>query len=137
MNSAFYIKTTYAYGGFWKRVVAALIDGLILLIPSAFCDIFSQGIFGGMTLLIVIEWLYVSLLESSRYQATLGKQIFSLIVVNGDYQRLTWANATLRYFCQYISMITLGFGYLMVAFTPRKRGLHDYIANTYVVYKQE
>jgi uncharacterized RDD family membrane protein YckC len=38
-----------------------------------------------------------------------------------------------RYFAKFISALILGIGFLMVAFTERKRGLHDMIAGTLVV----
>jgi uncharacterized RDD family membrane protein YckC len=48
-------------------------------------------------------------------------------------QRLSFANATGRYFAKFISAIILFVGFIMVAFTDRKRGLHDMIASTLVV----
>jgi uncharacterized RDD family membrane protein YckC len=42
-------------------------------------------------------------------------------------------NATGRYFAKIISAIILGIGFLMIAFTDKKRGLHDMIASTLVI----
>ena len=39
----------------------------------------------------------------------------------------------LRYLGYFVSIITLGIGFLWVAFDPRKQGLHDKIASTVVV----
>jgi uncharacterized RDD family membrane protein YckC len=47
--------------------------------------------------------------------------------------RLSFLRATGRHFAKYISAIIAGIGFLMVAFTKRKRGLHDMIAGTMVI----
>ena len=47
--------------------------------------------------------------------------------------RMTFGRATGRYFAKIISALTLGIGFLMVAWTDRKRGLHDMIDGTVVV----
>jgi uncharacterized RDD family membrane protein YckC len=65
--------------------------------------------------------------------ATPGKKVFGLRVqmVNGE--PIGIGAGLLRYVGYYVSGLTLGIGFLMVAFTPEKRGLHDYIAGTVVV----
>jgi uncharacterized RDD family membrane protein YckC len=79
------------------------------------------------------SWLYSALMESSSWQATLGKRALGLRVTDEHGERMSFAHATGRYFSKLLSAMTLGIGYLMVAFTDRKRGLHDMIANTLVV----
>lgn len=83
----------------------------------------------------VIGWLYFALLQSSEKQATLGKAAMGIIVVDENYERLTFARATIRYFSKFISGMMLNFGYIMAGFTKRKRALHDFIAGTYVIYR--
>ena len=56
-----------------------------------------------------------------------------LRVVTGEGKRLTFLNATGRFFARILSGAIFCIGYIMVAFTDRKRGLHDMIANTVVV----
>ena len=46
--------------------------------------------------------------------------------------RISFARATGRHFAKFISGLMLGFGFLMVAFTERKQGLHDIVAGTLV-----
>ncbi len=131
------------YGGFWIRVVAYIIDAILLS--------FASGVIGfatdmnmfeadyrnfnpaGNLLSVVIGWLYFALLESSQRGATVGKMAVGLRVVTDQGQRLTFMNATGRYFAKFISAIILGIGFIMVAFTDRKRGLHDMIAGTLVI----
>ena len=56
-----------------------------------------------------------------------------LRVVTSQGQRLSFMNATGRYFAKFISAIILGIGFIMIAFTDKKRGLHDIIADTLVI----
>jgi len=116
------------FSGFWRRFFAIVIDGLILTIPA-------QILFGdaGVGLIILFGWIYCGLMESSKYQATLGKKILKMKVVDGYGNRITFKRAVARNFSKVLSMIILGIGFFMASFTKRKQGLHDYIANTVVI----
>jgi ssDNA-binding Zn-finger/Zn-ribbon topoisomerase 1 len=81
-------------------------------------------------------WVYFAVLESSEWQATLGKMVCGLIVVDEYDNRISFARATGRYFAQILSALILGIGFIMVAFTRRKQGLHDLLAGTLVTRKQ-
>ena len=108
------------YGGFWIRVVAAIIDGIILrLVVSPIRMIFGS-------------WLYEAFMESSSYQATLGKMIFGMKVTDLNGNRISFERATGRHFAKWLSTMILGIGYIMVGFTERKQGLHDLLAGTLV-----
>ncbi|MCW5737248.1 MAG: RDD family protein [Enhydrobacter sp.] len=143
--------TPTGYGGFWLRVVAYIIDGIILNIglgvvgailgvslipvdPAQMdpADAMSEmGTFQAIAL--VASWLYFALMESSARGATVGKMAVGLRVVDENGQRISFARATGRFFAKFISALILLIGYLMVAFTDRKRGLHDIMAGTLVV----
>ena len=132
-----------AYCGFWIRVLAYLIDGILLTIVYGIVarllgiDIFESDWRHydplGNLLSLVIGWLYFALLESSERGATVGKMVMGLRVVTSDGQRLSFMNATGRYFAKILSAIILFIGFIMVAFTDKKRGLHDMIAGTLVI----
>jgi uncharacterized RDD family membrane protein YckC len=133
-----------AYGGFWIRVLAYVIDGILLgiaggIIGRLFGPVvpemtFDQVFFSPRTgLSLIVGWLYFALLESSERGATVGKMALGLRVVTSRGERLTFLNATGRYFAKFLSALILGIGFLMVAFTDRKRGLHDMIADTLVI----
>ncbi len=131
---------TIAYGGFWIRVVAYLIDAILLSIASAIVGLVTGVSLyaGGFDYLangasLVVGWLYFALMESSARGATVGKMAVGLRVVTDQGQRLDFGHATGRYLAKIISAIILGIGFIMVAFTDRKRGLHDIIASTLVV----
>ncbi|WP_260927552.1 RDD family protein [Novosphingobium sp. 9] len=83
-------------------------------------------------LLLLLHWLYYALTESSSWQATLGKLAVGLVVTDEAGRRISFARGTGRYFAKVLSGLALCVGYLMVAFTQRKRGLHDILAGTLV-----
>ena len=131
------------YGGFWIRLVAYIIDAIILGGVGAIL-----GTIFGLSLMstdiehydptiniisFVIGWLYFALFESSERGATPGKMVMGLRVVTGDGKRLSFLNATGRYFAKIVSAIILGIGFIMIGFTQYKRGLHDMMANTLVI----
>ncbi|HOW26484.1 MAG TPA: RDD family protein [Bacteroidales bacterium] len=82
---------------------------------------------------VVIQWLYYSLMESSKYQATLGKMAVGARVTDLEGNRISFARATGRYFGKIISGMILMIGYIMAGFTEKKQALHDMIANTLVI----
>ena len=134
--------TMIGYGGFWIRVVAYIIDGILLSIAAGVIGAATGGgmytdmehlNYSGSGISLIISWLYFALMESSERGATVGKMAVGLRVVTDQGQRLSFLHATGRYFAKFISAIILGIGFLMVAFTDRKRGLHDMIASTLVV----
>lgn len=122
------------YGGFWIRVAAYLIDAIILGIIST---ILTLGVddrttaSGGVSTLL--GWLYFAIMESSSRQATFGKSLLGLAVVDEQGQRISFLRATGRYFAKFLSAIILLIGFIMVAFDSRKQGLHDKLAGTLVV----
>lgn len=132
-----------AYGGFWIRVVAYIIDAILLTIVCGIADrLLGIDIFASdwkhydplaNLISLAIGWLYFALLESSERGATVGKMVMGLRVVTSDGRRLSFMNATGRYFAKILSAIILCIGFIMVAFTDKKRGLHDIIAGTLVI----
>lgn len=87
-------------------------------------------------LIIGGEWLYFAWMESSTWQATLGKKALGLIVTDMEGRRLTFGRATGRFFSKIVTgFIPLGIGYIMAGFTEKKQALHDFIAGTLVLRK--
>ncbi|MGH2920658.1 MAG: RDD family protein [Gaiellaceae bacterium] len=123
--------TATAFGGFWIRVAAYLIDSLVLLVPIGVLQ-YELGA-PGQIVAIVGAWLYFALLESSSGQGTIGKMALGLAVEHADGGRISFARATGRYFAKILSAIPLGLGFLIVGWTSRKRGLHDLLAGTVVI----
>jgi len=133
------------YAGFWKRLFAAVIDGIILnialyLIGYVIGYVFYGADYGGLMAIAYIigfigTWLYHAVLECSDRQATFGKQIIGIKVTNLNGERIGFGQASGRYFGMIISTITLGIGFLMAGWTKKKQGLHDIISGCLVVNK--
>lgn len=135
------------YAGFWKRVGAFLIDMTIILVITFVIDFVYGAIFYDVVandspaidifaeiLGVAIAWLYFSLQESSQKQATLGKLALGIKVVDLSGEKISFGRATGRHFSRILSAILL-IGYIMVAFTKKKQGLHDMVASTLVINK--
>lgn len=136
-------KTALAYAGFWRRVAAYLIDGLFL---AGVGSLIALGVYTVaptdlQTLANIspvssaIAWAYFAIFESSPARGTLGKLALELEVgdIHGD--PITFWRASLRYYSKFLSWLTLGLGFALAAFTPRKQALHDVVARTVVLRK--
>lgn len=144
------------YAGFWIRVGASLIDTIVLyIVLLIFTVIFGMGIgtmsglgdagdtaASGISVLmslifslifLVISVGYFVVLESGPWQATLGKKAVGIIVTDENGRRISQLRALGRYFAKILSGITLLIGYIMVAFTDKKQGMHDMVADTLVL----
>lgn len=141
---------TQEYAGFWIRLLAYLLDSIIVSIVSCPLGVVvgmmgvitevdensPQMFFGNMfvnVISLIIGWLYFSLTESSSWQATVGKRLLSLRVTDMNGNRLNFGRATGRYFGKVLSSMICLIGFIMVAFSEKKQGLHDLLANTLVV----
>jgi uncharacterized RDD family membrane protein YckC len=79
--------------------------------------------------------LYNAFMESSKYQASVGKLALGIIVTDTSGNKLDFSKAFVRNICKIISSMILWIGYIMAGFTEKKQALHDMIANTLVVNK--
>jgi uncharacterized RDD family membrane protein YckC len=140
------------YAGFWLRVIAAIIDAIIVqsvVWPVTLVIGFVIGVAGtsvqmphagirlvaiivGATLGMAAHWIYEATMESSSRQATLGKMVLGLTVTDVQGRRISFARATGRNFAKYLSSMIFGIGYMMAGLTERKQALHDMIAGTLV-----
>ena len=115
-------QSNIGYAGFWLRLVAAIIDGIVISIPLmpvfflVFIDMFRhaqdfqgrQDPAGLMTILgpkigliffisAIASWLYWGLFESSAWQATLGKKALGVIVTDLEGRRISFGRASGRF----------------------------------------
>ncbi len=121
------------YASFGRRAGAFFIDGLVFLaaLGTAMQENGNQPVWAALAPFATF-WLYKTLLESSSWQATLGKRAFRIKVTNLAGERIGFGRATGRLFAQPLSYLILGLGYWMAAFTERRQTLHDLIAGTLV-----
>lgn len=119
------------HAGFWRRCGAYMLDSLILFLPSMFVTVIPLL---GLLMLFAGRWLYYALMESSNWQATLGKRAFGIKVTDDAGRRVSFGIATGRYFGAAISNMILYVGYMLAGWTARKQALHDLMAGTCVVF---
>ena len=82
---------------------------------------------------LLVNWLYFTILESSAWQATLGKRAVGIKVTDLQGEKMSFGRSNARYWSKILSVLVLFIGFLMVAFTDKKQGLHDMIAGTLVI----
>jgi len=104
------------YAGFWIRLLAFLIDAVLLSFIS--WGVANVAYFIGM-------WAWKG--------QTLGQMVVNVKVVAADGQRCDLRTAVLRFLGYLLCCLTLGIGFLAIACNRRKRGLHDRIAGTCVI----
>jgi uncharacterized RDD family membrane protein YckC len=148
------IKESYTvdYAGFWVRLAAFLIDGLIL----AGITYVMNGIWGVATgvgwmgkpadevtassttwmwqvlTVFIIQAAYFICFWAWRGQ-TPGKMALKVKIVRFDGSRIGWGGAVIRYLGYIISVVIIFIGFLWIAFDARRQGIHDKIAETYVI----
>lgn len=145
------------YAGFWLRFVAYIIDSIVLgfvvgvsiILPllGHELDSFPGDRHFGMFpffgprfmairgLALMVSWIYYALLESSAWQATLGKKALGLEVTDLEGRRISFGRATGRFFGKILSAFILLIGFIMAGFTEKKQALHDILAGTLVIRK--
>ena len=148
------------YGGFGERLIAFIINGILsgiliviiysIIIASMFDlttlnemndTIRSVGVVDSQVWtilgLFLLTFLVVTVLYSTIsigiWGRTIGKAVFKLKVVKPDGSRIGIIRAFGRSIAYILNYCTLGLSFLIIAFTHKKRGLHDYIADTVVI----
>jgi uncharacterized RDD family membrane protein YckC len=162
------VRPTVAYAGFWLRFVAAIIDGILISIPfvpfyiAIFASMLPQlqsrnwqtgnpfdffAIVMPKILLITVvgliaSWLYWGFMESSAWQATLGKKALGLMVTDMEGKRVTFGRSSGRFAAGRGAAVIPSIGglYFFVScicagFTEKKQALHDMIAGCLVIRK--
>ncbi len=142
------------FAGFWIRLVAFIIDSL--LVGLLFLVLVGAGIFGYISgsdsdvlnelmsdpfginlnfyngIFFTLNIAYFSFFLSRSGQ-TPGKMICGLKVIRVDGGPLGIGQAVLRTLGYYLNEITLFIGFFWVAIDQKKQGLHDKIAGTYEI----
>lgn len=145
--------------GFWRRALAGVIDALILFVVFALLHVFASlalshplprltqlgpdylldvAVNGdalavaGLSLLGVLGFLYFFIFHALKGR-TVGKQALGLRVIDAYGQRPSLGRTLLRTLGYAPSALLLALGFLWIGFDREKRGLHDLLADTYVV----
>ena len=148
---------THYRAGFWLRLVAIMIDtvilgvfslvlfivGTMLTAPGGELNDFDFEIEGSLPLfplwlsgMITAAAAYFTILHS-EYGQTIGKSLLGLEVRTPEGTALGYRQALFRWLAYGVAAPFFGLGFLWVALNPGKRGWHDILANTVVVTRKE
>jgi uncharacterized RDD family membrane protein YckC len=152
-------STQVRVAGFWRRLAATIVDGIVLssvmlvlgtvtaialghplprpgqLGPDYVVDMAVNG--GGLAealllLSAAVAFAYFFLFTALRGQ-TFGKHLMHVKVIDAYGERPSLWRALLRTLAYLPSLALLALGFLWIGFDREKRGLHDWLADTYVV----
>lgn len=129
------------FAGFWIRLAANFIDMIIIFVIVFILNLVFSVISWIPALGIVMDILFIIfpfayfIYMTKKYQATLGKMALGVIVVKSQLQPLSVKDVFMRELLgKIVSGLTLNVGYIIAGFTQKKQALHDYIADTVVIY---
>ncbi len=86
---------------------------------------------------ILISAVYNIFFVTSRWQATPGKRWCKIKIVMADGLPVDLKTSIIRHVTSALSYATLLVGFAMAGWTKEKTALHDIIAGTRVIYKEE
>ncbi|MFA1710941.1 RDD family protein [Peribacillus frigoritolerans] len=123
--------------GFWKRLFAGVLDGIIVSAPLAIIFVVITGDWENEDFSTLFNFLYMVIVPILWYGYTVGKRIVGIRIVRMDGKKVGIGTMLLRYLvAALVYAITLGIGVIVSAFMVgiRKdhRSIHDFIAGTYV-----
>jgi len=142
------------YAGFWRRFLAAVLDGLLvgivnfiiqmaILLPAFSLTEIADPVNSGVNVSVVLL-LYAIQLGTAftyetvliwKYGATVGKMACRVEIVSAEGRPISYGLSVGRYFAKMLSAFTLGIGYIIAAFDEEKRSLHDRLCNTRAIMK--
>lgn len=143
------------FAGFLSRLVAFVVDLVIILTALAVFRLTVQALYDFFTAIVpVLEFSFIdalllrlgSVTASAIAQGayfilfwtlngqTPGMALMGLQVIHNDTIRPTLPASIIRYFGYWLSAVALGLGFLWVLIDRKRRGWHDILAGTYVVH---
>ena len=137
------------FAGFGVRFVASIIDIVVILVPILYLSLYLFDLEFNITdyiydvsgdarvdiilmfsvaIIVIFCWVKWS-------GATPGKKILGIRVVDMETKGDIDLNQSItRYVAYLLSALTLFIGFFMIAFRKDKRGLHDLLSDTCVIY---
>nr|WP_181537683.1 RDD family protein [Anoxybacillus calidus] len=138
---------TFHYAGFWMRFWAYLLDliviasmnGIIVYPIFRFMDLplEKNHMFTPLSIATATTFYLYFIFMTKIFKQTIGKMVFGLKVIDVNNRSLTWSTVLFRELVgKFISKTILFIGFLVAAFSPKKQGIHDMIADTTVVHER-
>lgn len=131
------------YAGFWTRFIAYVLDMIVVYSLASLLNTVSFGLLNrqfdfpvlgeeSLSYVIVMFTYFISM--TYFFSQTLGKMIMKIKIETNRGDKLSFADVVYRELVGRLLTIFLAYlPYLAVAFTNKKKGLHDFIADTVVV----
>ncbi|MCC6236804.1 MAG: RDD family protein [Dehalococcoidia bacterium] len=120
--------TDRVYAGFWARAIGHIIDGVLISVVSAILgqndqarQLISNVVF------VAYFWFFWA-----RGQ-TLGHMLVGVRLVDSEGNRPGAGRALGRLLASFLSLLSLGLGYVWAAWHPEKRTWHDSLSGTWAV----
>ena len=132
------------YAGFWMRFWAYLLDLIVvgsierLIIKPLFrileIPLVEFNMFAPISIASAIIFYLYFVLMTKYFNQTLGKMVFGIKVIDLKNDKLSWGTILFREWIGRFISATVVIGYIIVAFLPKKQGLHDLFTDTSVVH---
>ncbi|SHQ01426.1 RDD domain-containing protein [Mycobacteroides abscessus subsp. abscessus] len=145
-QAGYTIFSNARFAGFWMRFWAYLLDLLVIgsidriLINPIFraigLDLHSGDFFAPITIATALTFYGYFVLMTKFFGQTLGKMVFGLRVISLHGEKLTWSTVLFREWVGRFISTFIVILYVLVAFLPKKQGIHDLFADTTVVHDQ-
>lgn len=148
------VQLNAARVGFWPRMGAYLIDVFVLYFlfnfilgpfqieqpavkPADWPSLIKLWEASGPRLgCEVLLTMVYTVLMTGQLGATVGKLLIGARIIKMDGSRIGFGTALARWLASFLSGLTLGVGYLFIAFRADRRALHDLLAGTQVIYRR-
>ena len=131
------------YAGFWQRFIAFIIDLIVVFSITGLFNTVTLNylnveiklfLISEFTLSFVIVLFTYFILMTYFFSQTLGKVIMKIKVETNKGEKLSWSDVIYRETVgRILTIVLFNIPYLFVSILPKKKGLHDYIADTVVV----
>ena len=155
--------TIYKFAGFWRRLVAYLIDSTIITIVFfvLFMIAMMAFLFGSMSgnssewladlmdptrasSILIFTWIFYAAMTIAYFTyfhgttgRTPGKMLLGLQVLSAAGTPISFDIAFLRAVGYLVSGALFNIGFIWAAFDKRKQGWHDKIADTVVIIREQ
>ena len=135
------------YAGFWMRFWAYLLDLIVvgsierMLINPIFralgISLSEFNLFAPVSIASAVIFYLYFVLMTKYFKQTLGKMVFGLKVVDLKHDEMSWGTIIFREWIGRFISATVIIGYIIVAFLPKKQGLHDIFTDTTVIHVEK
>lgn len=135
---------SFRYAGFWMRFWAYLLDLVVvgslvrILIKPVFrmldISLSESSMFAPVSIVSALIFYLYFVLMTKYLNQTLGKMVFGLKVVDLKRNQMTWGTILFREWIGRFISSTIIIGYIIIAFLPKKQGLHDLFTDTTVIH---